>query len=157
MKCDLCSFETDSKERFAGHRSGHVRSGELPKKVKKTEFVCRACGKKFNSGPELGGHQTFHKRSFDQIKSRSVLKSHLILERGHRCEICQNEEWMGQKIPITIDHVDGNSDNNSKVNLRLLCPNCHAQTPTFCGKNVGNSERYTSAKAYWRRRFAGFV
>lgn len=46
--------------------------------------------------------------------------------------------WMSQKIPLELDHIDGHPDHNLKENLRLLCPNCHSQTPTHAGKNVGN-------------------
>jgi hypothetical protein len=33
--------------------------------------------------------------------------------------------------------VNGNRDDNRLENLRLLCPNCHSQTPTYCGRNWG--------------------
>lgn len=42
---------------------------------------------------------------------------------------------MGQPIPLELDHIDGNHQNNALQNLRLLCPNCHALTPTFRDKN----------------------
>jgi len=58
-------------------------------------------------------------------------KSALLSERGHRCEKCLNTEWLGQQIAIELDHVDGNRQNNTRENLKLLCPNCHAQTPTW--------------------------
>lgn len=51
------------------------------------------------------------------------------------CTKCKNTEWCGQPIPLQLDHIDGNSNNNNLSNLRLLCPNCHAQTDTYCGKN----------------------
>lgn len=51
------------------------------------------------------------------------------------CCGCQNERWQGRPIPLELDHVDGDKLNNSLGNLRLLCPNCHALTPTYRGKN----------------------
>jgi 5-methylcytosine-specific restriction endonuclease McrA len=47
-------------------------------------------------------------------------------------------EWLGQPIPLEIDHIDGDSTNNSLDNFRILCPNCHAQTPTYRGLNIKN-------------------
>ena len=44
---------------------------------------------------------------------------------------------MGQPITLHSDHIDGNAANNVPENLRLICPNCHAQTPTYKNKNRG--------------------
>lgn len=63
----------------------------------------------------------------------------------HKCSKCNLSEWMGELIPIELDHIDGNNKNNSLDNLRLLCPNCHAQTDTYKGKNIKKpKEKYNS-------------
>ena len=46
------------------------------------------------------------------------------------CNICKLKEWMGKSIPLQLDHIDGNRNNNLLKNLRIVCPNCHAQTDT---------------------------
>ena len=53
------------------------------------------------------------------------------------CEQCYCTTWNGLPIAIELEHVDGNRMNDSDDNLKLLCPNCHAQTPTYRGKNIG--------------------
>jgi Zn finger protein HypA/HybF involved in hydrogenase expression len=53
----------------------------------------------------------------------------------NKCEICNLTEWRGSPISLHLDHKDGNATNNNISNLRLLCPNCHSQTETYCGKN----------------------
>ena len=60
----------------------------------------------------------------------------------HRCDICRLTEWLEKPIPLELDHIDGCHDNNQKENLRLLCPNCHTQTPTYGSKkrNGGSGE-----------------
>lgn len=47
------------------------------------------------------------------------------------CEQCGISEWNGLNIECELDHIDGNSKNHLFSNLRILCPNCHSQTPTF--------------------------
>lgn len=46
-------------------------------------------------------------------------------------------EWMGKPIPLELHHKDGNHYNNDLSNLEILCPNCHAQTDNYRGKNIG--------------------
>lgn len=42
------------------------------------------------------------------------------------------------RVPVQIDHIDGNASNNAPQNLIVLCPSCHALTPTYGSLNVGN-------------------
>lgn len=74
------------------------------------------------------------------------LKQRLIAEglKEARCESCGSTEWLGQPIPLHLDHIDGDRRNNRLTNLRLLCPNCHALTDTYCGRNIGG--RYSVAR-----------
>jgi len=55
----------------------------------------------------------------------------LIRERGHQCEQCKNTEWLNKPITLELEHTDGIKTNNTRENLRLLCPNCHSYTPTW--------------------------
>lgn len=68
-------------------------------------------------------------------KSRETLKNNLIALRGHKCEYCNLSEWNNQDIPLQVHHIDGDGLNNTLSNLQLLCPNCHAQTDNYCGRN----------------------
>lgn len=52
------------------------------------------------------------------------------------CAICNNKDWLGKPLSLHLDHIDGDRLNNTIENLRLLCPNCHSQTPTYCGRNI---------------------
>jgi hypothetical protein len=65
----------------------------------------------------------------------SWIKRYVLETRGHKCESCHNSVWMGQPIPLDLDHIDGDFRNNIEKNLRLLCYNCHGQTPTYKGAN----------------------
>lgn len=63
--------------------------------------------------------------------SGEAIKRRLIKERDHKCERCNNTEWFDIPITLEVDHIDGDTDNNEYNNLKLLCPNCHSQTPTW--------------------------
>jgi hypothetical protein len=76
--------------------------------------------------------------------SRGSLKKRL-LESGilqNRCSECKQEpEWNDKKLVLVLDHVNGISDDHRLMNLRLLCPNCNSQMPTFCGRHNYRSNR----------------
>jgi hypothetical protein len=65
-------------------------------------------------------------------------KGVLIKNRGHLCENCGLSEWMNHPITLELEHVDGNNRNNIETNLKLLCPNCHALTYTWRGRNINS-------------------
>lgn len=92
--------------------------------------------------------QSWNKNNFDysrfkygsNIKCGDALKM-LTYLRGHKCECCGNEEWLGKPIPLEAHHIDGDNQNNEIDNLQLLCPNCHAQTDNWRGKNISKEKR----------------
>ncbi|MCX6727717.1 MAG: HNH endonuclease signature motif containing protein [Candidatus Saccharibacteria bacterium] len=70
----------------------------------------------------------------------------LIDKYGNRCSLCGWEKInpITGKVPVEIDHIDGDSKNNKENNLQLICPNCHSLTPSFRNLNRGNGRS-------WRR------
>lgn len=74
------------------------------------------------------------------IKGSVLIKK--LINEGHKkyeCERCHITEWNGEPIRLQVHHIDGNHYNCSLDNLMILCPNCHSQTDSFCGK--GNSKK----------------
>jgi hypothetical protein len=71
------------------------------------------------------------------IYQTSRLKKRLINEKylKKECNKCKRKEWLDGPIPLELDHVNGNSTDHRLKNLQLLCPNCHALTETYRGKN----------------------
>ena len=73
------------------------------------------------------------------------LKNRLI-ESGikeHKCEKCQRTEWNGDPIPLELHHINGDRTDNRLENLQILCPNCHAQTDHYRGKNMARIKKIT--------------
>lgn len=66
-----------------------------------------------------------------------MLRSYVLARDNHRCTLCGIADWQGKPLIFTVDHVDGNSDNNTLTNLRAICPNCDSQLPTYKAKNMG--------------------
>lgn len=52
-----------------------------------------------------------------------------------KCNTCGLKEWNGKPAPLELNHIDGDRKNNKLENFEILCPNCHAQTDTYCAKN----------------------
>lgn len=71
-------------------------------------------------------------KNTNQLRKK-LIKNGLLQEA---CSKCHNTEWNGLPIPLQLDHINGVKTDNRLKNLRILCPNCHAQTETYCGKNI---------------------
>lgn len=57
--------------------------------------------------------------------------------KKEECELCgQRNIWMGKKMSLRLDHINGINTDNRIENLRIVCPNCDATLDTFSGKNV---------------------
>jgi hypothetical protein len=74
--------------------------------------------------------------------NRTVLKRRLFeteIWKEYKCAICGISEWLGNKLVLRLDHINGVSNDNRLENLRLVCPNCDSQLPTFCR---GQTKKY---------------
>ena len=69
------------------------------------------------------------------IRNPTIKKIFVAEGRGNQCEICEITSWQNKQITFELDHINGVRDDNRRENLRMLCPNCHSQTPTYRNKN----------------------
>jgi hypothetical protein len=70
------------------------------------------------------------------VRPQDLRKRLVILGiKEEKCERCEISDWRGQKAPLELHHIDGVRENNALNNIEILCPNCHAQTDNYKGKN----------------------
>lgn len=77
------------------------------------------------------------------IKHR--VRTYLFKKYNNKCSRCGWSEinpYTG-KIPLEVEHIDGNAENTTPENVTLLCPNCHSLTPTYKGANIGKGRPKT--------------
>lgn len=68
--------------------------------------------------------------------SQATLRKWFVKEQfvTYKCSCCGISEWQGKELSLQLDHINGDNHDNRLENLRWLCPNCHSQTNTFCGR-----------------------
>lgn len=114
---------------------------------------CTICGKTVAFAKQRYCSQACHRKG-EFERRRSLLESgaycgvyncngyirkylaNIFGERCSRCGWCERHPKTG-KVPVEVEHIDGDWRNNRVENLTLLCPNCHSLTPTYRGLNRG--------------------
>lgn len=159
--CQECGKEIDYAHRHNKFCSKSC-SAKHNNPLRKQKKYCLFCGKLISKNKIYCNNQCQQNFEWNKTKnkilktgffekcsngeaSRRLVKRFLIERDGHKCQICGNTEWMGQPIPLIVDHIDGNSENSSVDNFRLICGNCNMQTNTFAGKNRHHGR-------FWRRQ-----
>ena len=169
MKCSNCGKQT-SNPKFCSRSCASTFNNRLFPKRGVDSKVCEFCGEEFKPYKGSVGIccslECCHAKSWDDwcievkrtgsfptTKNTTRPKRFLVQERGHRCELCGRKTWRGFPIDLVFDHINGNSNDWSLSNCRLVCNNCDAQLPTYKGRNQGKGrysrkQRYGQGKSY---------
>lgn len=99
-------------------------------------------------------YELTEKLNYSDYHCRRFLKKYLLEKNGGICSICKLTTWNDKEIPLLVDHIDGNPDNHSKANVRLICGNCSMQLPTFAGGNRGKGRKYRREE-YVKKGYCG--
>lgn len=153
-----------SEQKFCSQSCAASHNNKL--RGRKIEKICLNCDtrlkrtqKKYCSNKCQGAFEKKERykkiEQGDTTLNHRIYKAYLIKKYGEKCMECgwcEKNNFSG-KIPIELEHIDGDSKNNSLDNLKLLCPNCHSLTPTYKALNAGNGrynrmKRYRSGKSY---------
>lgn len=85
------------------------------------------------------------------ISTKSIsnhIKRYLFEKYGRKCSECgwHKTNPYSKLSPLEIDHINGSSDDNSELNLRLLCPNCHSLSKNYKNLNKGSGRAWRMLK-----------
>ena len=150
---ELCSESYSLAEvlRKAGRAVGGGSQASLKKKIQEFNIdISHFTGQAWAKGKTLETDkrvQSKEKYSLEEVFCkdspvtqkvlRGYIERHQILE--YKCINCGCDgNWQNGIIALEIDHIDGDNSNNEISNLRYLCPNCHALTDTYRGRNIGS-------------------
>ena len=156
MKCQTCEKETTNPKFCSRSCSATFNNMKYPKRspVMKT---CELCGTKCKSNRSSFCSRKCSNQHNRKIKDEKIkqdgfgcghyhnhtIRNYLIRNNGNNCMICgmNATNWNGKPITLIVDHINGRANDNVLSNLRIVCPNCDSQLPTYKAKNKGNSSR----------------
>jgi len=157
-KCKNCEIEIVIEKKFCSSSCSATFNNK--QRGKKEEFGnCLECDgqlkrnhRKFCSNKCQGTFAS--KKTFEAIEKgdlnfhEETFKRYLIFKHGNKCMLCGWDKINSytNKVPVQIEHEDGNSENNDLKNLKLLCPNCHSLTKTWGGANKGRGRKKRKEK-----------
>jgi len=155
MKCINCGSKTDNPK-FCSRSCGVSFNNKVkPKRIKRLK-KCLCCSTEFHA-INSKSQKYCSRKCHEDYKNRLVqtegfppswnsnqrIRRYLKNKHGNFCMICgqSGNDWNGQPMTLIVDHINGKSNDNTLENLRIVCPNCDSQLPTYKAKNKGNSTR----------------
>lgn len=105
-------------------------------KIDSSHFIVRTWnkGRKFPDRGKSIKDYLSNKYPIQSYKLKNkLLKAELL---NHKYASCNRTKWFNKSIPLELHHKDSIRNNNELIDLKLICPNCHALTPIYRGKNI---------------------
>lgn len=136
-----------------GPKGKHPRNlcGSCGKLVNRTSksFCNSNCHAKYRYTTTIEEWQSGLLKPGINFKVPNPVRKYLLQKYANKCCLCGWAEVnpTTQKIPLELDHIDGNWKNNSEENLRIICPNCHSLTNNYRALNVGKGRTFRYDKS----------
>lgn len=164
-KCLNCGREIIGYNKFCNHSCAAIYNNGK----RDTENICLNCGKKIENylkycDSECGSEHRYNEyiknwkngsnngtQNGNKLLGASKYVHRYLNEKyDNKCSVCgwNKINPYTNKIPLQLEHIDGNYANNNENNLTLLCPSCHSLTPTYGGSNKGNGRKNRSQIKY---------
>jgi predicted nucleic acid-binding Zn ribbon protein len=142
-----CAAKSNNRKRLSSKPEKICPVCQKQIKGKNNKRFCSAkCHKEYLWEKWIGLWKTGDKRGFSGkgFKVANAIRKYLFEKYESKCCLCGWSEINAAsgKIPLQVDHIDGDAANNKEENLRLLCPNCHSLTPNFGALNRGSCRRH---------------
>lgn len=149
-KCENCNYKHDGSYgsgRFCSSKCARGFSTKKKRKEINKKVSDKLLGRKGKSKKYSNEKWKIIKEKRDVIFNNKLLnadfnslgydskRKRVILEQNGKCNKCNLDKWLNEDIPLELEHIDGNHKNDERNNLEALCPNCHALTPTWRGRN----------------------
>ena len=152
VNCSMCGLAHYKRPRDLGNSNQYCsRDCYLNHKAKYTN--CKFCGAAFKVKSKRADQKfcgrtcsnrarvgTTYKVGQPKSKVNQRTKNYVAvtIRDGEQCLWCGiGTIWLDKPLTLQVDHINGVHRDNRLENLRLLCPNCHSQTDTFGGRNIG--------------------
>lgn len=136
--CQIVSESTSLKEVLL--RIGYSGTSQINPLKKRMETL----GISINRGKFIKEHETPDDKVYIKNSSYSHIRERVLKDNymEYQCSSCGiKATWNGNPLTLQLDHIDGDCHNNTKENLRWLCPNCHSQTSNYGNKDGHRSKR----------------
>jgi hypothetical protein len=158
--CQCCGMPVPYERRLTNKfcsSSCAAKTNNTTREIKREKKYCLTChkeiarDKKFCDSVCCGAFRiktTEEKILRGEKVDVKQLKRYVIKLRGNKCEECgwNKINPKSRNCTVQLEHVDGNAENDSLDNLKLLCPNCHSLTPTFGNLNRGKGRAWRYKK-----------
>lgn len=127
-----CSRKCANSRSFSTSAKNKKSIANQKRYAKLTEDEKRALKKRISDKQKENARRKMLESDFEKL-GQQLKKERILFEQDYVCDICRCEPvWNGSPLNFHLDHINGDRKDNTRQNLRMICPNCHSQTETYC-------------------------